>query len=240
MTWELFIPSVAVAGGEAHEAVGNTVLVDVTAELAALVGGAAHSLVVVANNSLSNESSVVVVVVPAHTLNSESNAGGGHGIVSDSDIRADEVSLLPGELVGVVLGTLAGKTLEVLLSKLNKLLVRNATSTNQNHAVGSVVVLDVADKLGSGDVTDVLARSKDGAAQGLLLVRSSVEVVENNLLNLLLNLLGLAKDNVALPLNGGLVETRVLEDIGEDVDTLRNIRVEGLGEVDGVLALIKD
>lgn len=236
----MIIPSVAVAGGEAHEAVSDTVLVDVTAELAALVGSAAHSLVVVANNSLSNKSSVVVVIVPAHTLNSESNAGGGHGIVSDSDIRADEVSLLPGELVGVVLGTLAGKTLEVLLSKLNKLLVGNATSTNQNHAVGSVVVLDVADELGSGDVTDVLARSKDGAAQGLLLVRSSVEVVENNLLNLLLNLLGLAKDNVALPLNGGLIETRVLEDIGEDVDTLGNIRVEGLGEVDGVLALMKD
>lgn len=213
-------------------------LVDEAAELAALVRGATHGLVVVANDGLGNEGSVVVVVVPAHTLDSKSDVGSGHSIVSDTDIGADKVSLLLGELVGVVLGTLAGETLEVLLSKLNELLVRDATSTNKDHAVSSVVVLDVADELGSGNVTDVLARTENGTAQGLVLVSSSVKVVKDNLLNLLLNLLRLAKDNVALALNGSLIETGVLENIGEDVDTLGNIRVEGLGEVDGVLALL--
>lgn len=213
-------------------------LVDVAAELATLVGSAAHGLVVVANDGLSDESSEVVVGVPAHTLNSKSDVGSGHGVISDADIGADEVSLLPGELVGVVLGTPAGDTLEVLLSKLNQLLVRDTTGTDKDHSVSSVVVLDVVDELGAGNITDVLARAEDGAAKGLVLESSSMEVVENNLLDLLLNLLGLSKNNIALALNGGLIETGVLENVGEDIDALGDIRVEGLSEVDGVLALL--
>jgi hypothetical protein len=115
--------------------------------------------------------------------------------------------------------------------------VGDTTGTNKNHAVSSVVVLDVVGKLGSGDVADVLARAEDGAAKGLVLESSGVEVIENDLLNLLLDLLGLAEDNVALTLDGGLLELGVLKNIGENIDTLGNIRVEGLGEVDGVFAL---
>jgi hypothetical protein len=213
------------------------VLVDPAAELTALMGSLANSLVVVANNSLSNESSEVILGVPADTLNGESDVGSRHGIISDTDIRAHEVSLLLGAEVGTGLGTAGGETGEVLLSKLNKLLVGDTTGSNENHAVSSVVVLDVVGKLGSGDVADVLARAENGAAKGLVLESSSVEVIENNLLDLLLNLLGLSEDNVALTLDGGLLELGVLENIGENVDALRNIRVESLGEVDGVLAL---
>jgi hypothetical protein len=115
--------------------------------------------------------------------------------------------------------------------------VGDTTGSNENHTVSSVVVLDVVGKLGSGDVADVLARAENGAAKGLVLESSGVEVIENNLLDLLLNLLGLSEDNVALTLDGGLLELGVLENIGENVDTLRNIRVESLGEVDGVFAL---
>jgi hypothetical protein len=213
------------------------VLVDPAAELAALVGSLANSLVVVADNSLSNESSEVIIGVPADTLNGEGDVGSRHGIISDTDIRAHEVSLLLGAEVGTGLGTAGGETGKVLLSKLNELLVGDTTGSNENHAVSSVVVLDVVGKLGSGDVADVLARAENGAAKGLVLESSSVEVIENNLLDLLLNLLGLAEDNVALTLDGGLLELGVLENIGENVDALRNIRVESLGEVDGVLAL---
>lgn len=55
------LPSVTVAGGEAHEAVGQLMLVDITTQLAALVRGISHGLVVVSNNSLSDESSEVVL-----------------------------------------------------------------------------------------------------------------------------------------------------------------------------------
>lgn len=212
-------------------------LVDPAAELAALVGSLANSLVVVADNSLSNESSEVVLGIPADTLNGEGDVGSRHAIISDTDIRAHEVSLLLGAEVGTSLGTAGGETSEVLLSKLNELLVGDTTGSNENHTVSSVVVLDIVGKLGSGDVANVLARAENGAAKGLVLESSSVEVIENNLLDLLLNLLGLSEDNVALTLDGGLLELGVLENIGENVDTLGNIRVESLGEVDGVLAL---
>ena len=64
-----------------------------------------------------------------------------------------------------------------------------------------------------------------------------MQVVEDNLLHLLLHLLRLADDHIALPLDGRFLQLGILQDVGQDVDTLRNVVVEGLGEVDGVLAL---
>lgn len=64
-----------------------------------------------------------------------------------------------------------------------------------------------------------------------------MKVVEDNFLKLLVDLLGLAEDNVALALNGALVELGVLENIGKDVDGCWDIGVECLGVVDGGLAL---
>lgn len=212
-------------------------LVDPAAELAALVGSLTNSLVIVADDSLGDEGSEVVLRVPADTLNGQSDVGSGHGIITDTDIGTHKVSLLLGEQVGAVLGAAGGEAAEVLLSELDELLVGDAAGTDKDHSVSSVVVLDVVDELGSGDVADVLAGAEDGAAKRLVLEGSGVEVVKDNLLDLLLNLLGLSEDNVALALNGGLLEQGVLENIGEDVDALGDVRVEGLGEVDGVLAL---
>lgn len=168
------LPSIAVARGEAHEAVGQLVLVNPAAELAALVRSSAQSLVVVSNNSLSDQSSEVVVRVPADTFHCQGDVSGGHGIVANTDVGADEVSLLLGQEIGVVLRPGSRETGEVLLSKLNQLLVGDATSTNQDHAVGSVVVLDVVGELGSGDVLDILAGAEDGTAEGLVLEGSGV------------------------------------------------------------------
>jgi len=115
--------------------------------------------------------------------------------------------------------------------------VGDTTGTDENHAVSSVVVLDVVGELGPGDVTDVLAGAEDGSAKGLVLVGGGVEVVEDDLLNLLLDLLRLSEDDIALALDGGILKLGVLKDIGEDVYALGDIGVDGLGEVDGVLAL---
>lgn len=208
------------------------------AELAALVGSVAKSLVVVANDGLGNEGSEVVVVGPADTLNGDSNVGGGDGVVADTDIGTDEVGPLLGEDGSAALGGGSRELGEVLVGHLDELLVGNATGANENHAVGGVVVLDVVHELGTGDVTDVLTGAEDGAAEGLVLVGGSVKVVENNLLELLLNLLRLAENDVALALDGGLLELGVLENILENVDALGDVLVEGLGEVDSVLALL--
>ena len=208
-----------------------------TAQLATLVGSAAHGLVVVANNGLGDQSGEVVVVVPADTLDGNGNVGGGNGVIADAQVGANEFGLLLGQEVGRVVGRGGGQAGEVLLGELDELLVGDTTSTDQDHAVGRVVVLDVTGQLGAGDVEDVLAGAEDGAAQGLVLEGGGVQVVKDNLVELLLDLLGLAQDHVTFPLNGRRLELGVLEDIGEDVDALGHIVVEGPGEVDGVLAL---
>lgn len=233
----LNLPSVAVAGGEAHEASSQVVLVDETTELAALVRRVANSLVIVANDGLGNKGGEVIVVVPADTLNGNSNVGGGDGVVPYPDIRTNELRLSLGQEVGVGLGGCCRQLGEVLVGHLNKLFVGDAASTDENHAVSSVVVLDVVGEFGSANVADVLLGSQDGATKGLLLECGGVQVVENNLLDLLLNLLRLAQDDVPFPLDGGLLKLGVLEDIGKDIDTLWYVLVKGLGEVDGVLAL---
>jgi hypothetical protein len=92
------------------------VLVNVAAELAALVRSVAGSLVVVANNSLGYESGEVVIGVPANTLHGNSNIGSAHCVVTNANIRANEVGLLLGQEVCMVLRASALETREVLLS----------------------------------------------------------------------------------------------------------------------------
>lgn len=113
----------------------------------------------------------------------------------------------------------------------------DTASADEDHAVGCVVVLDVAGQLGSGDVADVLSGAENGAAQGLVLVGSGVQMVEDNLIQLLLDLLGFPEDNVTLPFDSTGVEFGVLEDIGEDIDALGDIGVESSREIDSVLTL---
>jgi hypothetical protein len=125
----------------------------------------------------------------------------------------------------------------VLLGELDELLVGDATGTDQNHAVGGVVGLDVVGQVVAGNGLDVLLGAEDRAAEGLALEGSGVEVVKDNLLELLVNLLLLTEDHVPLALNGSRLQLRVLQDIGEDIDGLGDIVVEGLGVVDGVFSL---
>lgn len=80
------LPSITVAGGEAHEVVSQLVSVDETTELATLVGSVTHGLVIIADNSLGDQSSEVVVRAPANTLNSQGNVGSAHGIITDTNI----------------------------------------------------------------------------------------------------------------------------------------------------------
>ena len=215
-------------------------MADVGAELAAEEGRLAHGTVPVTDNGLSDQSGEVVVILPANTLDGESDVSGGDGVVAETDFGADELGgalLLSGEGQGSGGRGLAGEATEVLLGEAHELLVGNATSTDQNHAVSGVVGLDVVGQVLPGDGLDVLLGTEDGASKGLGLVSGGVKVVEDNLLELLVNLLLLAQDHITLTLNGTSLELGVLEDIGEDVDGLGDIVVEGLGVVDGVFPL---
>lgn len=115
--------------------------------------------------------------------------------------------------------------------------MRDTSCTNKDHAVGSVVGVDVAGQIVSGDSLNVLLGSEDSATKRLTLERSGVQVIEHNLFQLLVNLFLFPKDNITLALDCGWLELGVLKDIGENVDSVGDIRVEGLGIVDGVLTL---
>ena len=213
---------------------------DESAELASEVGRVAHGAVPVADNGLGDQGSEVVVVLPADTLNGKGNVSSRESVVTDSDLGTDELGdtlLLSGESQGSRGRGLAGEATEVLLSESHELLVGDTTGTNEDHAVSSVVGLDVVGQVVPGDGLDVLLGAEDGAAEGLVLEGSGVEVVEDNLLELLVDLLLLTEDDVALALDGSGLQLGVLKDVGEDVDGLGDIVVEGLGVVDGVLAL---
>ena len=212
---------------------------DERAELAAEVVGVAHGAVPVANDGLGDEGSEVVLVVPAHTLDGDGDVGRALGVVPDPDLRSDELGLLLllGDLLAGVAGGLGGERGKVLLGEVDELLVGNATGTNEHHAVGGVVGLDVVLQVGALDALDVLLGAEDGASERLSLEGGGVQVVENDLLELLVDLLLLAENDVALALDGLGVELGVLEDVGKDVDGLGHVVVEGLGVVDGVFAL---
>ena len=210
------------------------------AELATEVGRVAHGTVPVANNGLGDEGSEVVIVLPADTLNGEGNVSSRDGVITESHFGSNELGgalLLSGEGESSRGRGLAGEAAEVLLGEADKLLVRNTTGTNKDHAVSSVVGLDVVNQVVAGDGLDVLLGAEDGATKGLVLVSGGVKVVEDNLLELLVNLLLLTEDHVPLTLNSTRLELGVLKDVGEDINGLGNIVVEGLGVVNGVFSL---
>lgn len=228
-------PSVAVACREAHEAVGKVVVADKAAELASEVGGVTHGTIPVADNGLRNQGSEVVIILPADTLNSKSNVGRRNRIITKSDFGSNKFrSLL---LCSNEAGGLAGEMTKVLLTQLDELLVRDTTSTDQNHTVSSVVGLDVVNQVVAGDGLDVLLGAEDCAAKRLVLESGSMQVVKDNLFELLVNLLLLTQDHISLPLDGSGLQFGVLKDVGEDVDSLGNIGIERLGIVNGVLPL---
>jgi hypothetical protein len=178
--------------------------VDESAELAAEVGRVAHSAVPVSDDGLGDKGGEVVVVLPADTLNSNGDVGSGHGVVTDPDLRSNEVGLAlktAGGGVGLAVGVGVGKLGEVLFGQVDELLVGNATGANEDHAVGSVVSLDVVLEVAALDAANVLLGSENGAAQRLALESGSVQMVEHNLLQLLVNLLLFAQNYIALALD---------------------------------------
>ena len=60
-----------------------------------------------------------------------------------------------------------GERGEVLLSELDELRVVDTTGTDENHAVSSVVGLDVRREVIAFDGEDVLLGTEDGATKGL-------------------------------------------------------------------------
>ena len=216
------------------------VLLNEVAELISTVAAVAHRPVPVANNCLSDEGSEVVGIVPAYTFDCDRNVGRRNSIVTHTNLRADEIwpSLLLGSYAGCNSSWwLAWQVSKVFLSELDQLVVGNTASANQNHTVSRVVCLDVVDEVVPLNALDVLLRSKDGSSEGLPLECDSVKMIEDNFLHLFVDLLLFPQDNVSLPFDCLRLELRMLKNIGKNVNSVGDVRVEGFGVVDGVLTL---
>ena len=129
------------------------------------------------------------------------------------------------------------KPREMLLGKLNELLVGNTSGTNENHAVRLVVSANVVDKVWALDGEDILLWSEDGATEGLTLESGGMEMIKDDFLELPVDFLLFTDNDVSFSLNGIVFELGVLDDVGKDLDGLGGVILEGFGVVDGVFAL---
>lgn len=137
------------------------------------------------NDSLGEESGEVVVIVPADTLNCKSNVSSRDSVVTKTDLGTNELGLtllLSGKGSSSRRRGSRWKTTKVLLSKLDKGIVLDATGTDKDGLLGQVVGLDVVDKVITLDALDVFLGSENSAAKRLALEGSGVEVIKNNFL----------------------------------------------------------
>lgn len=228
--------SVGVRRGEGHERVGEVVGGDDVREARGEERRCAEAAIPVAEDALHDHHREVVGRAPANALHGDSDVGSGDFVVADANFRADEGRFGVGQAPEGDGGGRDGERGEVLLGELDELCVLDAAGSDENHAVGGVVGLDVRGEVVPLDGEDVRLGTEDGATEGLALEGDGVEVVEDDLLELLVDLLLLAEDYVALALDGGGLELGVLEDVGDDVDGGGDVLAEALGVVDGLLA----
>ena len=225
--------AVLVAGVEGGDGVGELVLGNLLAHLGGNVLTQAGGAVVGTEHGLHDHEGEGVLGGPAGTLEGQGDVGGVVGIESDANVNAGE----DGGIVGGINGTGGGggKLAKMGRGQVAKLGVVDGTGTSDDHAGGGVVGVDVVAEVGLGEAADVLLGAEDGAPETGALEGGGVEVVQNELLLLLVDLGHFPKDDVALPLDGGLLELGVEEDVGEDLNGLTNILLEDLGEVDSLL-----
>lgn len=90
----------------------------------------------------------------------------------------------------------------MLLGQADHFIVRDASGAYQDHAVGEIVLLDVAGQVVALDARNVLLGAQDGAAEGLALESSGVQMVEDDFLHLLVDFLLLSEDHIPLAFDG--------------------------------------
>ena len=202
---QVCLPSIAIAGGKAHEAVGEFILTDEGAQLAAEVGRIAHGPIPIAHNSLRDKGGEIVVRFPADTFDRDGDVGRRDGVVPYPDLGSHEIrSLLLSSCArrGRVGWGFSGQGAKMLLGQANHFVVRDTSGAYQDHAVGEIVLLDVAGQVVTLNARNILLWAQDGAAEGLALEGSGVQMVKDDFLHLLVDFLLLSEDHVTLPFDG--------------------------------------
>lgn len=83
---------------------------------------------------------------------------------------------------------------------------------------------------------NILSGAKDGLTQGSTLVGSSMQMIEDHLLQIALHLLHFTQNDGSLACNFSLAQFRVLNDIGQNLNSFGNILGQTLGIEHGLLA----
>ena len=228
--------SVRVRRGEGHEAVGEVVGRDDVAQLATQLRGGTQRSIPVTHDAGKDHHGEVVGRLPSDTFNGDSDVERRHGVVSDSDFGTGEDGLGMSGLAERDRVRGLRQRGKVLLGQLAELLVVNGTSTDKDHSVSGVVVLDVRLQVGLLDRVDVLLRAQDGVAQGLTGESDGVQVVKDNFLELLVDFLLLAQNDVSFTLDSLLLQLGVLQNVGDDTDGAADVLLESLGIVDSLFS----
>ena len=158
---------VRVARRERHEAVREVVRRHDVRQPRRHQPRRAERAVPVSEDALHHEHREVVGRAPADALDRDRDVRGGKGIVTDADLRTNEVGFGVGETAeGDGVGG-DGEVSEVLLGVLDELLVVDAAGADEDHAVGGVICLDVRGEVIALDGENVLLGAKDGAPERL-------------------------------------------------------------------------
>ena len=122
----------------------------------------------VAHDALHDLHGEVVGRAPADTLNGNGDVCTWSGVITNTNIRANEVraGMSKAAKRNRVLGY--GERREVLFSKLHQLLVVNTSGTNKDHAIGCIVGFNVRVKVITLDGEDVGFGAKNGTSKWLV------------------------------------------------------------------------
>lgn len=83
---------------------------------------------------------------------------------------------------------------------------------------------------------NILGGAKDGLTQGSTLVSSSMQMIEDYLLQIALHFLHFTQNDGSLACNFSLAQFRVLNNIGQNLNSFGNILGQTLGIEHGLLA----
>lgn len=192
-------------------------------------------LSVFTHDSLEGKECVVVLIVPTGGFEEDTDVTVGQFIVTHGENGRSEARLV--SVSGFNSSrSLVGEATEELFSELNKLLVLNITSTNNNDVrtdvVGSVVFLNHI----LGDDTDVFSNTENRLTHHVVSVTGVVNRFNSSFHLILLGFKALSVDSFSFGFNLVLIIEGVAEHVSENFDGLRNVVLKDSHSVGGVFA----
>lgn len=121
---------------------------------------------------------------------------------------------------------------KVLFDHINDFVVSHISCGDHDQVLSKIVSLVVVQNLVLSDGLDVVKVSEDGLTHHVLSVDVEVDVFHQSFEEVLVGLFKFGGNHFSLNFNGLFVKSRVLDHVGEDLNSLWNVFVEGVCVVD--------